>query len=316
MHVRLEMDAVRNAIIALCIVMLAPAALAQARTPWGAPDLQGVWSNLTVTPLERPPVFSALSVTDEQAAAFERTSNDEFAEATIDGVGGRQSEWWEFTPHMMRIDGKVRTSIIIEPASGMLPVSSAGKAKVAQLMADNLNLFDDPEGRPATERCLSGGSGSTGAPIFSARYNNNYRLIQTPDHLVIAMEMGQVRIIPIAAAPLPSFRRWMGHSQGHWEGETLVVKTTGFMPDEGFKLSRPLYISHNARVTERFTRLGETQLLYDFTVDDPDAYTQAWRGQHVLDVSQQPMFEYACHENNYSLANILMAGRKQDAVKR
>lgn len=308
----------RNLTLATAAALaLSPSAIAQdtPHTPWGAPDLQGVWSNLTITPLERPAAFKDLTATDEQAAAFERTSNTDFAEATIDGVGGRQSEFWEYAPHMMRIDGRIRTSVIIEPANGLLPVSPAGKAKVAQLMADNLNLFDDPESRPATERCLTGGSGSTGVPFFPARYNNNYRLVQTPTHLVIAMEMGHVRIIPIAdeTPPPSSFRRWTGHSHASWDGETLVVETQGFMPDEGFKLARPLYISPDARVTERFTRLSETQLLYDFTVDDPAAYTEAWRGQHVFDISTQRMFEYACHENNYALSNILLAGRKQDA---
>jgi hypothetical protein len=288
---------------------------AQPRTPWGAPDLQGLWSNLTVTPLERPAAFSELSVTDAEAAAYERTSNADFAEATVDGVGGRQSEWWEYSPHMMRVDGKVRTSIIIAPANGLMPISDAGQAKVAQLMADNLDLFDDPESRPATERCLVGGSGATGVPIFAARYNNHYQLTQTPDHLVIAMELGQVRIIPISDAPPPPFPRWMGHSRGRWEGETLVVETSGFVPGDGFKLARPIWISDAARVTERFTRLSATQLLYDFTVDDPGAYTQAWRGQHVFDISQQRMFEYACHENNYSLSNILMAGRMRDKAR-
>lgn len=305
---------VRTFLPALALLAAASAAHAQPRTSWGAPDLQGLWSNLTVTPLERPAGFSTLEVPEEQAAAFERTSNVDFAEATIDGVGGRQSEWWEYSPHMMRVDGKVRTSIIIEPANGLLPASDAGKAKVAQLMTDNFNLFDDPESRPSTERCLSGGSGSTGTPFFPARYNNNYRLVQTPDHLVIAMEMGETRIIPITNDPPPSFRRWNGHSRGRWEGETLVVETAGFVPGDAFKLARPLWISPEARVTERFTRLSETQLLYDFTVDDPIGFTQPWRGQHVFDMSTQRSFEYACHENNYSLANILLAGRKQDAA--
>ena len=302
--------------LAIIALIGAPVALAQPRTAWGAPDLQGLWSNLTVTPLERPAAFSELAVTEEQAAGFERTSNADFAGATIDGVGGRQSEWWEYSPHMMRVDGRVRTSIIIEPANGMMPVSDAGKAKVAQLMADNLNLFDDPESRPATERCLTGGSGSTGVPIFPARYNNNYRLVQTPDHLVIAMEMGQVRIIPIMDDTPPAFARWMGHSRGRWDDETLVVETRGFVPGDAFKLSRPLWISPDAHVTERFTRLSATQLLYDFTVDDPAAYTQPWRGQQVFDISQQRDFEYACHENNYSLANVLMGGRRFDAAKK
>lgn len=303
-----------------CLMLLAtPAALAQEPTPrtsWGAPDLQAVWSNMTLTPLERPPAFDDLTTTDARAAAFEASSAASFLADESDGIGGRQSEWWEVGTHMMRIDGSVRTSLIVEPANGRLPYSDAGRARLSAGQKDNLSRFDDPETRPATERCLVGGSGSTGAPFFMARYNTHYRFVQTPDHVVIAMEQnGNVRIIPITDAPQPAFRRWMGVSRGWWEGDTLVVETSGFMPGDAFKPAAAILVGENARVTERFTRLSASEMLYDYTVEDPETFTQTWRAQHVLYATSASVFEYACHEDNHSLANILMGGRMIDARK-
>ncbi len=286
------------------------------RTSWGAPDLQGVWSNMTLTPLERPPVFDGPTTTDERAASFETSSAAAFFSDESDGIGGRQSEWWEVGTHMMRIDGVVRTSLIIEPANGRLPWSEAGRARLVAGQKDNLSRFDDPETRPATERCLVGGSGSTGAPFFMARYNTHYRFVQTPDHVVISMEQnGNVRIIPITDAPQPAFRRWMGVSRGWWDGDTLVVETAGFMPGDAFKPAAPILVGENAKVTERFTRLSAGEVLYDYTVEDPETFTQPWRVQHVLYATDAPVFEYACHEDNHSLPNILRGGREIDARK-
>ena len=306
--------------LAGCLMLLAsPAALAQEampRTSWGAPDLQAVWSNMTLTPLERPPVFDGLTTTDERAAAFETSSAASFLSDESDGIGGRQSEWWEVGTHMMRIDGKVRTSLIVEPVNGRLPYSDAGRARLTAGQKDNLSRFDDPETRPATERCLVGGSGSTGAPFFMARYNTHYRFVQTPDHVVIAMEQNSnTRIIPITDAPQPGFRRWMGVSRGWWEGDTLVGETAGFMPGDAFKPASPILVGENARVTERFTRLSAGEMLYEYSVEDPETFTQTWRVQHVLYATDAPVFEYACHEDNHSLPNILRGGREMDASK-
>ena len=305
---------------AMLLTVIAALACAQAaaqdtppRTSWGAPDLQALWSNMTATPLERPPMFDTLTTTDERATAFEDTSRNAFLLDESDGIGGRQSEWWEIEGAMTRIDGVARTSLIVEPATGRLPYSDAGRARLQAAMADNLHRFDDPETRPATERCLAGGSGSTGAPIFMGRYNTHYRFVQTPDHLVIAMEQNNnIRIIPITDKPQPDFRRWMGVSRAHWEGETLVVETKGFMPGDAFKPASPILVSDTAHVTERFTRLSDGELLYEYTVVDPDTFTQTWRVQQVFLESKGPMFETACHENNHSLPNILGGGREAD----
>ncbi len=300
---------------ALCLaalLLLAPAAAGQAR-----PDLQGLWTNLTATPLERPPGFDALTTTEAKAVAFETASPDSFLGAKIDDIGGRQSEWWELGAKMTRIDGQPRTSIIIDPPDGKLPFSEAGRAKLKAAQDANLQLFDDPEGRPSPERCLTGGSGGSGAPIFSPRYNANYFFVQTQDYLVIHGEQNsEVRIIPIGAdSKPPAFGRWMGTSHGAWEGNTLVVRTSGFVPGDAFKIAAPIYISPNAHVTERFTRLSPDALLYEYTVEDLDIYTQPWRTQQVFTITASRTFETACHEANYSLPNILKGGRTLDGKK-
>jgi hypothetical protein len=295
---------------------LASPALAQGslpRTAWGAPDLQAVWSNLTLTPLERAPVFDSLTTSPESAARFEASSRTGFLDDESDGVGGRQSEWWELGTGMMEFDGVIRTSLVVTPANGRLPYSEAGRARLAAAQRAVLSNFDGPEIRPSPERCLTGGSGATGAPFFMARYNPHYRLVQTRDHLVIAMEQnGNVRIIPIAETPAPPFRRWMGTSWARWEGDTLVVETSGFMPGDAFKPASPILVSENARVIERFTRLSDHALLYEFSVEDPDVFSETWSVQHILSATNAPMYEYACHENNHSLPNILLGARVRE----
>lgn len=295
-------------------VACAPAALAQPatlRTSFGAPDLEGVWTTLTATPLERPPVFDGPTTTDEKATAFAASSPEAFMADTSDGVGARVSEWWEFGAEMTRINGQVRTSLIVDPPDGKMPYSETGRAKLKQAMQNVFSAFDDPEARPSTERCLAGGSGATGAPLFVPRYNANYQLVQTPGYLVISMEAGrEARIIRIDAPRLPSdMRRWMGDSIGHWEGDTLVVQTQGFVPGDAFKPSAPILVSHNAKVTERFTRIAPGEILYTYTVDDPETFTQPWRAEMILHATQARMFEYACHEANHSLIGMLESSR-------
>lgn len=298
--------------LAACLLCV-PAALAQSatlRTSFGAPDLEGVWSTLTATPLERPPAFDGPTTTEEKAKAFALANPEAFMADTSDGVGARVSEWWEFGGEMTRIGGQIRTSLIVDPPDGKMPYSVAGRARLKQLQQDVLTAFDGPEVRPATERCLAGGSGATGAPLFVPRYNANYQLVQTPTHLVISMEAGrEARIIRIDAPRLPpAMRRWMGDSIGHWEGDTLVVETQGFVPGDAFKPSAPILVSENAKVTERFTRLSPGEILYTYAVDDPETFTQPWRAEMILHATQARMFEYACHEANHSLVGMLEGG--------
>jgi hypothetical protein len=284
------------------------------RTSFGAPDLEGVWSSLTATPLERPAIFEGLTTTEEKALSFAAASQDAFTSDTSDGVGARQSEWWEFGGRMTRINGQIRTSLIVDPTNGKIPYSDAGRARLTQLQRDVLTSFDGPEARPSTERCLAGGSGATGAPLFVPRYNANYQIVQTPGYFVISMEAGrEARIVRIDAHRLPpQMRRWMGDSVGRWDGDTLVVETVGFVPGDAYKPAAPLLVSHNARVTERFTRIAANEILYRYTVEDPDTFSQPWSVEMILGATSERMFEYACHEANLSMAGMLEGGRKQE----
>jgi len=302
-------------LVLLLALLWSSAAVAQSytapRKAYGAPDLEGVWTNTTATPLERPAAFDALTTTEERAAAFVKMSREAFLNDNSDSIGGRQSEWWEMGETMLRINGEIRTSVIVDPPTGKMPYSEAGKARLAKAQFDMLNVYDHPEARPSTERCLAGGSGSTGVPIFTARYNGNYQIVQTADLLVISMEQnGQVRMIPLRPAPRSAQRRWMGNSIGHWEGDTLVVVTDGFLPGDAYKPAAPLYVSENAKVTERFTRISPTEILYQYTVEDPTAFSQIWRGEQLFYATANRVFEAACHEGNYSLPGILAGGRR------
>ena len=303
------------------LVMSAPAFAQEWKAPRkanGAPDLEGVWTNITATPLERPAAFDSLTTTEERAVAFVKTSREAFLSDDSDDIGGRQSEWWEMGEHMFRIGGQIRTSIIVEPASGKMPFHAAGRARLDSAREAVFVDFDGPEGRPATERCLAGGSGASGAPYFPSRYNNNHRIVQTPDHVAIFTEQSrEVRIIRLGDAGHrpPGMRRWMGYSTGRWEGDTLVVETQGFHPGDAFKPSAPILISENARVTERFTRISPDEILYQFDVEDPDVFSQTWRGEQVFRATTNRMFEYACHEGNYSMPGMLAGGREFDRRK-
>ena len=313
----------RLSLLVLAVCLAAPSALAQGnvtapRTSFGAPDLEGLWSTLTATPLERPPVFDGPTTTEERAAAFSRASPDAFTSDTSDGVGARQSEWWEFGGGMSRINGEIRTSLIVDPPDGRMPYSEAGRAKLKRLQGAVMNGFDGPEARPATERCLAGGSGSTGAPLFVPRYNANYQIVQTPDYIVLLAEQNHdVRIIPLdAKLPPEGMRRWMGYSVGHWDGDTLVVETSGFVPGDEFKPATPILVGHNARVTETFTRISKNEILYRFRVEDPETFSRPWSAEMLLTNTGEPMFEYACHEANLSMVNMLAGGRAAEAVRR
>jgi hypothetical protein len=152
--------------------------------------------------------------------------------------------------------------------------------------------------------------------MFTARYNGNYQIVQTADHLVISMEQnGLVRIIPLRNEPRSAPRRWMGHSIGRWEGETLVVETQGFMLGDVYKPASAILVSENAKVTERFTRVSPSEILYQYTVEDPDVFSRTWRGEQLFYASANSVLETACHEGNYSLPGILAGGREQDRRK-
>jgi hypothetical protein len=258
-------------------------------------------------------VFDGPTTTEERATAFEKTGPAAFLNDASDGVGGRQSEWWELGARLFRINGEIRTSVVVDPPDGKLPYGEAGRAMLNARTAATLREFDGPEGRPTPERCLTGVAGSTGAPIISARYNGNYRIVQTEDHVVLMAEHNEVRIIRLGASARPgNMRRWMGDSIGRWEGETLVVETAHFNPGDSYKMPQPVYISQNAKVTERFTRVSPTEILYQFSVEDPDVFSRRWRGEQMFEATSARMFEYACHEGNYAVAGSLAGARQAE----
>jgi hypothetical protein len=308
--------------LAVAVFTLSAAHAAPYRAPrnaQGRPDLGGLWTSTSLTELERPDTFKTLTVSDAEARAYEARRPDEFAKTDIDDVGGRQSEagFWTVGVRLARIDGKARTSWIVDPADGRLPYAAEGQAARARQTKAHTNPAN-PETRSASERCLIAGWAAAGPPMLNSPYSNEYQIVQTPGAVAIHMEsVHDVRIVRMNAVHAPAhLRPWMGDSIGRWEGESLVVETTNFNAGDALKLPTSLYISPDAKVTERFTRTGPATLTYEFTVDDPKTFTRPWRAQMVFEASKGPMFEYACHEGNYSLPGILAGARHEEAQAR
>jgi hypothetical protein len=294
------------------------------RTPHGHPDLQGVWTNATWTPFQRPSDFKGPTATEAEAAAYiakrEAILRGETAlppsplSPHTPDVGGLESEWYE-PRTFLRIDGAIRTSVMVDPPDGRLPFSEAGKARAKAVeTADEID-FSGPEVRAPDERCLQGVGGVAGPPMLPAGYNSHYEIIQTADEVAILVEMiHDLRIIRLnASQPSVRVERWMGNSTGRWEGDELVVETVDqrggayrFLP------SGPFFISEKGTVTERFRRISPTEILYRFEVNDPVHYDRPWRGELLLVASSATIYEYACHEGNYSLPNILRGARVQE----
>lgn len=276
------------------------------------PDLEGVWSYAWITPLERPPAFNALALTEAQAQAFEAGHTGVPEPATGGPVGQDTSEWWDMGAKVGRIAGQPRSSWIVEPANGRLPYSAAGLAALSASRAA-AQRPDNPETRPAPERCLMGLGGASLPPMLNASYNGHLRIVQTSDNVVVLTEMNVgPRIIPLGDGRHEPGGAWSGHSVGHWDGGTLVVETTDFHAGTEWRTPSPLYISATAKVTERFTKIGPDEIRYAYSVDDPATFTQVWRGEMPLRRSRQPMFEFACHEGNYALSGILGGAREQE----
>jgi hypothetical protein len=285
----------------------------------GHPDLGGLWTSTSLTELERPAAFKTLAVSDAEARAYETRRPDEFATTDIDDVGGRQSEaeFWDVGARLARIDGRARTSWIVDPVDGRLPYTPEGQAARARQTKAHTDPAN-PESRSASEQCLIAGWAAAGPPMLNSPYSNEYQIVQTPGAIAIHLEsVHDVRIVRLNGVHPPAhIRPWMGDSIGRWEGESLVVETTNFNAGDALKLPTSLYVSPEAKVTERFTRTGPATLAYDFTVDDPKTFTRPWRAQMVFTASKGPMFEYACHEGNYSLPGILAGARREEAQAR
>jgi hypothetical protein len=278
------------------------------RTPWGAPDLQGVWTNASYTELERPEGLKSLVLTPEEARAWEaKLAKTGGVNVPHDTLGQAQSEFPETGSGLARVKGEIRSSTIIDPADGQLPYTPEFKARIRSVERGG---FDGPEERPHQERCLA--APNAGAPMVNGADTNVMQFVQTPQHLVVVSEKyHDARIIALSAPPPPADapRSWLGEARGQWQGDTLVVRTTHLREgltqhDNGF------YLSGQAEIVERLTRIGPQEILYEFTVTDPGLYTRPWRGEYVFHPSPGMMFEDACHEGNYSLPSILSAARQ------
>jgi hypothetical protein len=312
------------------------------RTAAGKPDLTGNYDAGTLTPLNRPRALGekrfmtpeeARAMADQASAGLASANRDSDPEREApvlggDGqhafgagaVGGYNAFWIDRGSDAFTIDGKFRTSIIYDPPNGRQPpMTPRGRAK----MAKNFNSFsyvndgtaswlgkvgpgpfDGPETLALAERCLLGFS--AGPPMLPGLYNNFKRIVQTEDHVMILLEMvHDARIIRLNSKHGDGkVRHWLGDSIGWWEGDTLVVETKHFRADTG------LYGGdENLHLMERFALLDDGNLLYNFTVDDPTAWTDKWSGEYVWKGSDQPVYEYACHEGNYSMGNILRGAR-------
>jgi hypothetical protein len=240
-------------------------------------------------------------------------------------VGGYDRLWLNQGTQYMVVDGQIRTSIVIDPPDGKvppansasrqrgrggrgLPTSDAGENETR---AEPRGQFDNPEQRPLSERCLLGFGSTSGPPALPDYfYNDLHQIVQTPDSIMILTEMvHDARIVRMNAQHLPkNIRRWMGDSVGRWEGDTLVIDTTNFTDKTRFRGS-----TENLHVVERLKRLDDKPLLYRFTVDDPNTWDRAWTGEMTWPATTQPIYEYACHEGNYALGDVMRGARVQDA---
>jgi hypothetical protein len=307
---------------ALCVVFLAnlpgrsaAAAEGQAyrapRNAYGAPDLNGVWNNNALTRLQRPAGLLPLVVRAAEVAEAERKLMTGYSPAsTAANVGGTESEWWDGA-HLARIGGEFRTSWLVDPVDGQLPYSAEGKRLAAVFAKAQTEAFDGPESRPvAGDRCLLPSWGAMGPVMMNAPYNANYRFVQTRDQIAIMAENNsELRIIRIGAAHLPAqIRSWTGDSIGHWERDTLVVETTNLRADAPLSQA-PFFFTAGARVVERFTRVAPSALKYEFTVEDPTIFARTWRAEMAFVATDAVLYEFACHEGNYAMANVLAGAR-------
>ena len=293
------------------------------RTSWGAPDLQGVWTGSTITPLERPKEFADKPVLSpaEAAALEERARQRNAAEPQASaGDPGTYNQVW-FDPSSAVVPDR-RTSLIVDPPDGRLPFTPEGRSQTMKASSHyGTGPRDSHVDLDTGERCLT-----DGMPIpYWTGYNNNYQIVQTPDHLMIFGELfHNLRVIPLDGRPRTSIPRWLGESLGRWEGDTLVVETGNFLDRSHYwwatawRAPRP-----SLHVVERFTRVDAETIEYEFTMTDPTMFTRPWTARFPLTTNQASrgvtegrLFEYACHEANYSLVNVLRGARTAEAEGR
>jgi hypothetical protein len=327
----------KRALIASVVLVCtaAPAALAQAshdkpKTSWGVPDLGGFWTNTSLTAMQRPAGAEKLVMTAEEADQLTHRNVYSAAEREEAGASKIDKEssdkllsdknasraynrfWMDPGSSYAQVKGEYRSSWITKPADGKIPYTEAGiKANT------RTNSFDGYEIRPLAERCLMSFTGGAGPVLNNGMYNNTYQIVQSPGSIMMLTEMiHDVRVIPIVKSAAEAkhgpgeIPRWGGDSVGWYEGDTLVVQTVNSHPKQRS------FISSKGKVTERYTRWSPTEIFYEFTVEDPVLYTSSWGGEMSLRASEEPVYEYACHEGNYALPGILAGARKLESEGR
>lgn len=323
----------RRTLCTVCLVLLASPLLAQSaveqsayeppRLPDGRPDLQGVWTNASLTRLSRPSSIESLVLSPEEAeelagghfhnvrAARDAVPRDADREAPkklerLPPVGNYNTSYVEPGTAYGVVRGEIRSSWIVDPPDGQTPYRQDLLDRVAERRAGR-DTPDNPETFSLGERCLIGFGGTAGPPMLNVLYNNYYRIVQTDDHLMILVEMVHDARIVRVGGEHGTVPRWLGDSVGRWEGDTLVVETTSFHPER--ELSGPVYHQREARVVERLTRVAADELLYEFEVDDPGSYSEPFRGEMSFRSVDSKVYEYACHEGNYAMPTMLKGAR-------
>ena len=289
------------------------------RTADGHPDLQGIWNNSTRTPLERPAEFAGKStVSDVEAKVWEQKEHQAWQELDgtsegplhktkgSEGTGAYNVLFYDMGSGLARVDGVKRTSMVVDPPDGKIPpvVPQARERSRAAAARSASNV----KNRGLSERCIF--VSMSGPPMLPTLYNNNYQIVQTADSVMImAEEIHDVRIIRMNAQHRPSnMCSWLGDSVGHWEGDTLVVETTNFTDQTHFRGS-----SQDLKVTERFTRVDANNIVYKATMEDASTWTKPWTVELPFAAASGPIYEYACHEGNYAIEDILAGARKAEA---
>ncbi len=291
------------------------------KTKWGAPDLQGFWNNTSVTSMQRPGDAKSLVVNEKEAERLvnrnllivlskqDQATNGQDPNNTKlledkNPDRGYNSFWIDPGSKLATVKGEIRTSWITAPENGRIPYKPGARNTGGYAITN----FDGPETRPQAERCVLGFSGSYGPVMQNGMYNNTMQFVQTPNQVMIVVEMNHdARIIPIVASKADvkhgAIPKWGGDSVGWYEGDTLVVETTNVHPNQRAMITK------DGKLTERFSRWNNHQILYTFEVEDASLYSQAWKGEMALNESP-PLYEYACHEGNYAMPGILAGARE------
>lgn len=296
------------------------------RTVDGKPDLQGMWTNNTITPLERPTQFADKPfLTEDEQLAMEQAVADRAAVADLPSDPNRppptkgqidledsyNNFWFDDGTTVAIYDGQRRTSLVVDPADGRIPAytEEAQQRLEAAAQLRRQDPFKGPESRPLAERCLLSFGSSSGPPMLPILYNNHYQIVQSPGYVMILVEMvHDARIIRIESEALPEAHQpWLGDSIGHWEGDTLVVQTQNFNPNQTFRGA-----GEHLVITERFTRVADDTINYSVTLNDPSTFVAPWTAEIPMKRTNDRLYEYACHEGNYALPGVLAGARVEE----